>query len=65
MTISAGGRSTLLGVALALVTLSALAAGGGFLTARTESDPFMGTICGETSGSEAGSNQVRGPHHED
>jgi hypothetical protein len=65
MTISIGGRSMLLGVALALVTLSALAAGGGYLTARTESDPFTGTICGGRSGSEAASSQARGLHHED
>jgi hypothetical protein len=63
MTISTNGRSMLLGVALALVALSALAAGGGFLTVGTESDQFIATICGGTS--EAAGDQARGHHHED
>jgi hypothetical protein len=65
MTISTNGRSILLGVALPLVALSALAAGGGFLAAGVESDQLIATICGERSASEAASEQARGHHHED
>jgi hypothetical protein len=65
MTISTNGRAILLGVALALVALSVLAAGGGLLAAGIESDQSIATICGERSASEAASEQVRGHHHED
>lgn len=65
MTISTIGRSILLGTALVLVTLSALAAGGGFLPAGSESDQFIATICGGRSTSEAASDQARGHHYED
>lgn len=65
MTISTNGRSILLGVALALVALSALAAGGGILAAGIEPDQFIATICGGRSASETAGEQARGHHHED